>query len=183
MRIEAENRSIILPQTQIYTGDGKGKTTAAIGAGIRAAGHGYTICMIQFLKDAPTGELKALSQIPNFTVFRFQKEAKGFFWNMTEAQKKKLTAETDKAFCYAETRIKNKDCDLLILDEILGCLSCGIIEEERLLKLIHAKSCELILTGRNVPENIAAAADYVSEIKAVKHPMTKGMNARKGIEY
>ena len=141
MRSEAQNRGIICPQTQIYTGDGKGKTTAAIGAGIRAAGHGFSVCMIQFLKDMPTGELEILSQIPNFTVHRFQKEAKGFLWNMNEAQKKLLHVETDEAFCYAESVIKDKDCDLLILDEILGCVSCGIIAEERLLRLIQTKNC------------------------------------------
>lgn len=183
MRSEVENRGIKTPKIHIYTGDGKGKTTAALGLGLRAAGSGFSVCMIQFLKDDPTGELKAIQKLPNFRVFRFQKKTKGFFCNMTDEEKEIAKVETEKALSFAEKLLENRGCDVLILDEIIVCLSCGLISQERLLTLLQSKNAEIILTGRNAPESIKNAADYVSEIRAEKHPFDSGCPARQGIEY
>ena len=183
MRSEAENRGIKTPKIHVYTGDGKGKTTAALGLGLRAVGCGFSVCMIQFLKDEPTGELKAIQKLPNFKVFRFQEKAKGFFCQMSDEEKEVLKAETENALSFAEKLLKDRGCDVLILDEIFICLSCGLVSQERLLKLIQSKNAEIILTGRDAPESIKIAADYVSEICATKHPYDSGCSARLGIEY
>ncbi|MDO5707096.1 MAG: cob(I)yrinic acid a,c-diamide adenosyltransferase [Andreesenia angusta] len=169
---------------QIYTGDGKGKTTAAIGQGIRAAGNDLDVYMVQFLKTFFTGELHILDRIDNFEVFRFESE-KNFFWNLTEREKKVLQEETDKAICFIEEVIREDKCDVLILDEIFGSLHNGLIDENRILELLKSKpkTMEIILTGRKAPQSFIEIADYVSEIKMRKHPFTEGINSRKGIEY
>ncbi len=183
MRSEAENRGIKHPKIHIYTGDGKGKTTAALGLGLRAAGCGYSVSMIQFLKDEPTGELNAIQNLPNFRIYRFQEKAKGFFCDMSDEEKDILKEETEKALRFAEHLLKSGGCDVLILDEIFICLSCGLVCRERLLKLLQTGHAEIILTGRDAPESIKTMADYVSEIRAEKHPFNEGCPARRGIEY
>ncbi len=183
MRSEAENRGIKDPKIHVYTGDGKGKTTAALGLGLRAAGSGYSVAMVQFLKDEPTGELEAIKKLPNFKVFRFQKKTKGFFCDMSAEEKEILKIETEEALIFAENLLKTCGCDVLILDEIFICLSCGIVSEERLIKLLQTGNSEIILTGRDAPESIRDTADYVSEIRAEKHPYDCGCPARCGIEY
>lgn len=183
MRSTAEKRSIKNPKTHIYTGNGKGKTTAALGMALRAAGCGFSVAMIQFLKDSPSGELAVCKGIKNFKILRFQKGHKGFTWQMDDSQKKALAEETEAALAYAEELMAAHGCDLLILDEILGCLSCGLVELNRLLHLTEAKTAELVFTGRDAPPELIAAADYVSEIKTVKHPAESGLSAREGIEF
>ena len=102
---------------------------------------------------------------------------------MNEEQKRALMQETNEAFSYAERLMAEKACDLLILDEILGCFSCGLIELPRMLQLVQNKTAELILTGRDAPEELLAVADYVSEIRNVKHPFQQNLPPRKGIEF
>ena len=122
MRSETEKRGIKNPKTHIYTGDGKGKTTAALGMAMRAAGQGLSVVIIQFLKDTFTGELATAMHIPNLKILRFQEGEKGFLFQMNEEQKKTLMCETNEAFSYAEQLMDEKACDLLILDEI----QCGM---------------------------------------------------------
>lgn len=170
---------------QIYTGNGKGKTTAALGQGLRAVGCGLKVFMIQFLKSSDTGELHSCEKFDgNFKIFRFQKEW-GFFWQLSEEQKQELKNEIDEALKFVQKVMLEQQCDILILDEVMGALNNKLIEEQVLCDLIRSKpkSMELILTGRNAPDSIIALADYVSEIGCVKHPMEKGIAARKGIEY
>lgn len=169
---------------QIYTGDGKGKTTAAIGLGIRAAGRGFKVYMVQFLKGADTGELYILKNIENFKVFRFQTSNK-FFWNMNDEEKGILMVEMKEAYDFAVSTLKNKKCDLLILDEIMGVVHNKIYTVEDILRLIEVKpdEVELVMTGRNVPQHIIDKADLVTEMKLIKHPFEKGIPARYGIEY
>lgn len=183
MRSKAEKRGINEAKTHILTGDGKGKTTAALGMGLRAAGHGLRVVMIQFLKDTVTGELAAVEQLENFVILRFQNGLKGFAWQMNEKQLAELKRETEEALCHAERLMAERGCDLLILDEILGCLSLGLTTEQRLLRLFRQKTAELVLTGRGAPDGLVSAADYVSDIHMVKHPLAVGASAREGIEY
>lgn len=169
----------------IYTGNGKGKTTAAVGLGIRAYGNGFKVLMVQFLKGAPTGELKVLENLePDFTLHR-GKQVKGFVWNMTEEQREETRLSTVEAFKYAFDAAMNGSCDMIILDELMGCISNKFIPAEEVAKLIRNKpeKLEIVMTGRNAPRDLIELADYVSEVGCIKHPMEKGISARKGIEF
>ena len=106
---------------QIYTGNGKGKTTASIGQGVRAAGRGFKVYMVQFLKGTPTGELESLRKIDNFKVFRFE-EKRDFVWNLNEEEIEELKKEVMNAYNFILEIVENKECDLLIMDEIMGVL-------------------------------------------------------------
>ncbi|MDK2798507.1 MAG: cob(I)alamin adenosyltransferase [Clostridiales bacterium] len=170
---------------QVYTGDGKGKTTAAIGQGFRSVGRGLKVYMIQFLKNSDTGELHSCEKLGEaFKIFRFEKK-RGFFWTLNEKEKEELKNEVYKAFEFAKEVLENEKCDVLILDEIMGVLGNKIIKEQDVCDLIKNKPrhIELILTGRNAPQSIIDLANYVSEIVAIKHPIEQGIGARKGIEY
>lgn len=170
---------------QVYTGNGKGKTTAAVGQAMRAVGNGLTVYMLQFLKADPTGELEIAKLIGDkFQIFRFESK-KGFFWTLNEEEKAVLKKEVDEAYNFAVDVIKNNSCDVFILDEIMGVLGNKLLTEEQVLELIDKKpiNMELILTGRNVPDRIKDKADLVTEMKEIKHYMEKGVYVREGIEY
>lgn len=170
---------------QVYTGDGKGKTTAALGLGLRAVGYGYKVKMIQFLKGRDSGELFSTKKLNgDFEIYRFDKSKK-FFWNMNESEKEELKKKISNAFDFIEETIEKNDCDILILDEVMGAISNKLVSIDRVLHILDIKpeNMEIILTGRNVPEAILDRADLVSEMKMVKHPFEKGIPARKGIEY
>jgi len=169
---------------QVYTGDGKGKTTASIGLGIRAVGRGFKVYMVQFLKGTDTGELHTLKNIENFKVFRFQSTEK-FFWSLNEEEKKILAEDMKKAYEFVVDVLQNKKCDILILDEIMAAIHSKMYTVEDVLKLIDMKppEMELVLTGRSAPQEIIERADLVTETKAIKHPFEKGIPARYGIEY
>jgi cob(I)alamin adenosyltransferase len=168
----------------IYTGNGKGKTTASIGLGIRAYGRGFKVLMVQFLKGEETGETKTFEKLaPDFMVHR-GKVIKKFTWQMTKEELAEFKENQQEVFNYAVEAAASGKWDLLILDEILGAVSCNIISLEDTINLVKSKpdKLELVLTGRNAPGELVDLADYVSDIHAVKHPMEKGVPARKGIE-
>lgn len=170
---------------QVYYGNGKGKTTAAIGLGMRAIGNEYKVIMIQFLKHDTSGECKILKDLePAFKIFHFEKR-RSFTWELSEEEKNELRSETSNALKFASKVMDTGQCDVLILDELLNSLTLGFVTEEEVCHLIDSKSddVELILTGRDLPESIASRADYISHIEEIKHPMQKGIDARKGIEY
>ncbi len=169
----------------IYTGDGKGKTTAAIGLGVRACGQGLKVLMVQFLKGSPTGEIRSIKSLePGFELHRGT-GSKKFTWQMDKEEKARASAEQEDIFEYAVNAADKGECDLLILDEALGAVSSGMLDNERLIGFIKNKpeKLELVLTGRGVAKELIDLADYVSDIRAVKHPAEKGINARKGIEF
>ena len=163
---------------QIYTGNGKGKTTASIGQGVRAAGRGFKVYMVQFLKGTPTGELESLRKIDNFKVFRFE-EKRDFVWNLNAKK------EVIKAYNFILEVVENKECDLLIMDEIMGVLKNGFLSVEDIVEIINRNNhdIEIIMTGRDVPKELADRADLITEMKMVKHYYEKGVPAREGIEY
>jgi len=169
----------------VYTGDGKGKTTAAIGLGIRALGNGYKVYMVQFLKSQDTSELKVIEKLePGFKLFRFEKK-RGFIWNLKEEEIAQLKAEVQEAFSFVKTVLERSECDVLILDEIMAAMGNGLIDVNDVADVLKNKpeAVEIILTGRNAPAVILELSDYVSEITCKKHPFEKGIGARKGIEY
>lgn len=170
---------------QVYTGNGKGKTTAAVGQGIRAAGNNLKVFMLQFLKTEPTGELEISKLIgEKFRIFRFESK-KGFFWTLNDEEKTLLKKEIDEAYNFAMDIVKNSRCDVFILDEIMGVLSNKLLTEAQVIELMDKKSInmELILTGRNLPDSIRDRADLVTEMKEIKHYMHKGVYSREGIEF
>jgi cob(I)alamin adenosyltransferase len=164
----------------IYTGEGKGKSTAAVGLAVRAAGRGKQVVIVQFLKGSETGELAALKHIPQITLLRNTRNY-GFFYTATEDSRASMRSENNENL---ETALA-MSCDLLILDEICAAYNLGAIDRGRIdaLVLDPAQSRELVLTGRDAPEHFRKAADYVSEIHKVKHPFDDGIAAREGIEY
>ena len=156
----------------IYCGNGKGKTTASVGAAVRAAGNGKTVLIKRFLKNDHSGEVEALKQIPGITVLPCTRQF-GFSWKMKQEEKEEAKEYYGKELEKAWKMALDQEIDMLVLDE------------ERLLELIGSKpeKLEVILTGRNPSETLLAAADYVTEMVMRVHPYTRGIPARKGIEY
>ncbi|MGL4848406.1 MAG: cob(I)yrinic acid a,c-diamide adenosyltransferase [Clostridium sp.] len=170
---------------QIYTGDGKGKTTAAIGQGMRAYGNGLKVTMLQFLKGGYTGELKTVEELTeNFRIYRFESK-KDFVWNLNEEQIELLKKEIRVGYNFILERLEKNDTDLLIIDEIMGVLGNKFLTVEEVLYIIENKpeNMEVIMTGRNVPEEVIEKADLVTEMKMIKHYYEKGVSSRRGIEY
>jgi len=169
----------------IYTGAGKGKTTAAIGLGIRAYGQGLKVLMVQFLKGWMTGEVKVIASLePGFQLFQYKENDK-FAWDMTEEQMKGIKGEMRIGLNYTTDAVKSGEWDLIILDEIMAAVNCGYLPLKEVVELVKTKplELELVLTGRDAPSKLIELADYVSEVTARKHPMKKGIMAREGIEY
>lgn len=164
----------------LYTGDGKGKTTAAVGLCFRCGGRGYKVGLTSFLKDFDSGEYL----IPGpFTVFSGTPVTK--FWFTMNDEEKAAVQQEHKARLYSifETAAKEQ-YDLIALDEVLGSIAVGALQESDVLACLKAKpaTLEVVITGRDPSPAMVDIADYVSEIKAVKHPYDKGIPARDGIE-
>lgn len=168
-------------QVQVYTGNGKGKTTAAFGLALRATGHGLRVHMIQFMKGGgPYGEHAAAERLaPWLKVSR----TGGPGWVKKGAPAPEDISEAQKALALARLALTG-GYDLVILDEVNGAVDFGLIAVEDILALIAAKppKVELVLTGRNAHEKIMEAADLVSEMREVKHYFNKGVDFRIGIE-
>jgi hypothetical protein len=167
----------------IYCGDGKGKTTAAVGLAVRCAGRGNKVLLVQFLKSRDSGELYSLAKLPDIEVMR-GKESKKFTFQMNEEEKHALLIEHNKMFELVLAKIKNDGYSLLILDEVIGALNAKVFEMPKLIEFLRHKpeNLEVVLTGRNPAPELVEIADYVSEMRKVKHPMDKGIMAREGIE-
>ena len=168
----------------IYCGDGKGKTSAAVGLAVRAAGRGMKVLVVRFLKSENSGEVEVLRSIPGITVTPCDRTF-GFVFRMNEEQKAEAARYYQKRFETAVEEAVTGNYDLLILDEILASCNYGMVQEESVLEFLHTKPAglEVVLTGRDPSEKMVEQADYVSEIHMVKHPYQKGISARKGIEF
>ncbi len=165
---------------QVYFGEGKGKTTAALGATLRAAGQGMRVLLIQFFKKRFTGELASLQLLPGVDVYQF---GSGKFISG------EASPEDQKEFLLgwhiAQEALKGGEYDLVILDELPYAFYYQLLTWEEFKEALGQKNSEveLIITGRKVPEELIAIADLVSEIKLIKHPWEKGIPARRGFEY
>lgn len=180
----------------VYTGDGKGKTTSAIGLAVRAYGWGKRVCFIQFLKrgDFPSGEKNFLSGLgKDFKFIRFDQEHP-IFWKdrgrnpgMDNQRLNRLKKAIEDSLTKTAKIIKSKRYDLIVLDEIINTVSRGFIEEKKLIELISLKpdNLEMVLTGRAAHlERLKDLAHYITEMKDIKHPYDiLRIPARKGIEY
>ena len=173
---------------EIYCGDGKGKTTAAMGLAVRAAGHRIPVRIVQFLKDGTSGELTILNKLDKIEIDT-PHEFYGFVKNMTEEQKKAVADDYSAMLGRAEAWLDNimsgnEIAAVVIMDEVLHACNYKLLDNDRLVALIdkYRDKAELVLTGRNPSEELIGIADYVSEIKKIKHPYDKGIFARVGIE-
>jgi cob(I)alamin adenosyltransferase len=165
----------------IYTGPGKGKTTAAIGLGIRAVGAGLKVYMIQFMKGRRYSELDALKNNPNFTIVQYGRDE---FVSKEKPDKIDIDL-AQKGFAHARETIKSEKYDMLILDEINVAVDFKLVDLKDVLKLIKEKpkKLEIVLTGRYAHPEVVKVADLVTEMLEIKHPYQKGVKARKGIDY
>ena len=168
----------------IYCGDGKGKTTAATGLAVRAAGRGPRVEIARFLKPDDSGEVFVLKQIPGITLIPCTNTF-GFYFRMTEEQKKEAAVYYSALLEQAWQIAEEQKAGLLVLDEIMAVCNYGLVKEKRLLELLKSKpeNLEVVLTGRGPSKALLDRADYVSEIMKRKHPFDQGTGAREGIEY
>jgi len=166
----------------IYTGDGKGKTTAAVGLAARAAGRGIPVVFVQFMKNRPTGEIESLAKLPGVAILR-GKAGDGFSFTMTEEERQKSREIHNENLRRAVGLARAGDC-LLVLDEVTSALKYGLLAEEMLRELLdqRPRGVEIVLTGREPPDWLLEAADYITEMKKIRHPYDRGVAARAGIE-
>lgn len=172
----------------LYTGEGKGKTTAAIGLCVRASGWEYPVCFAQFMKGNDTGELHILRELRNVKILRSEKNF-GFYHSMSEADKAELTRIHNRILDSLLTIAESGACRMMILDEVTYPVKWGLIDMVKLKQLMDygkensGEELELVLTGRDAGEGLRSMADYVTEMGCVRHPYEKGIMARKGIEF
>jgi cob(I)alamin adenosyltransferase len=165
---------------QVYTGDGKGKTTAAMGLALRAVGRGLCVKVVQFLKGRDSGEVMMLEQL-GVEVKRVSAGGK-FFWDMDDAEKEALRRDARAMLPVISGWLGA--VDMLVLDEALGALHGGLLALEDITGIIeHRGGTEIVLTGRAAPAALIERADLVTEMRPVKHYMDAGVKARKGIEF
>lgn len=166
----------------IYCGDGKGKTTAAVGLAVRAAGAGKKVVFSQFFKDGSSSELKILRTLPNVSAPRCG-TVRGWFLQMTEEERAR--AARDYGAYFREVAELASGADLLVLDEICFACRCGAVAAEDVTAFLERRpeGLEVVLTGRDPAPELLALADYVTRMEKEKHPFDRGVPAREGIEY
>ncbi|MDL2214006.1 cob(I)yrinic acid a,c-diamide adenosyltransferase [Clostridia bacterium OttesenSCG-928-O13] len=165
----------------VYTGEGKGKTTAAVGLATRAAGAGKKVVFSQFMKGRDTAELKSLRAL-GVDVVR-QTAPKKFVFQMNDGEKADYSVCQKE--CFADVCQKAGGCDVLIMDEVVSAITTGMLAEKDVMAFLQQKpeGLEVVLTGRDAPKALRDIADYVTVMQAEKHPYEKGISAREGIEY
>ena len=171
---------------QIYTGEGKGKTTAAIGQAIRARGRGLRVLFVQFLKGQEgSGEISLLQGLGIKVICKGEKDRWTFPDRLKEEEKKKIRLEWTHFLDEINRQIREEKYDLVILDEINVALYYKLIDKNKLIDFIRKKptSLEVILTGRHASPELIELAHLVSEIKSIKQPFDEGIRGRRGIEY
>ena len=168
----------------IYTGNGKGKTTSALGTAFRSIGYNWQVCIVQFVKgDWKYGEMEAVKLVPNIELHQM---GRGFCKimgdNIPESEHR---AAAEYALEFATQKMLSGKYELLILDEVFVAISIGILSEQKVIEFLQKKPkrINLILTGRDATEKIIEIADLVTEMKEIKHPFQKGILSKKGIDY
>ena len=165
----------------LYTGPGKGKTTAALGLALRSLGQGNRVLIVQFMKGrSDFGELEALRLLPSVQVVQFGRPD---FVDRDKPDPKDVDA-AQQGVVFAETAFR-EGYDLIVLDEIVCAVDFSLLDVDQVIHLLRAKpdTLELVLTGRNAPQALIDLADYVTVMQEIKHPFTRGISARKGVEY
>ena len=174
----------------IYCGDGKGKTSAACGLAVRMAGRGNSVVIARFLKTDDSGEVEVLKHLPKVHLIPCEKEF-GFVFTMDDETKREAAKFNTGLFQKAvetaieqSTQSKDAPC-LLVLDEIMAAVNLKMVPENQVLEFLKERpeNLEVVLTGRDPSDELQAMADYISEVKKIRHPFEAGISARIGIEY
>lgn len=169
----------------VYTGEGKGKTTAALGLAFRAIGNHQKVRMVQFLKGTPTSELETARLLTDYMIIqRFGNQHK-FYWELSETEKATYHQLVQPELANITKIIEEGQAEIIILDEIFAAIRYNLVSTELVLKWMKMKSpmVELVLTGRDVPQVIIDEADLVTSMTKIKHYYDHGVIARKGIEF
>lgn len=168
----------------IYCGDGKGKTSAAFGLAVRFAGHGGQVVIAQFLKDGQSGEGNMLRQLENVHLLSANPCGK-FSFQMSDGERTETARALETCFQEMCRQAEAYQAGLVVLDEIMAAISCGFLSCDAVCKFLQTRPdhMEVVLTGRNPPQELLDLADYVSEICKIKHPFDRGIPAREGIEW
>ena len=176
-----ENEGLVI----VYTGGGKGKTTASLGMALRAVGYNHKICMIQFIKGSwHYGEIESSKRLePEFEIIA---AGKGFVGIIDDTSPKEEHVKVAKdAINICKEKIQSKKYDIIILDEVNYAINLGLIDVNDVINLIKIKppKLNLVLTGNHAANEILELADLVTEMKEIKHPFQKGIKAKKGIDF
>jgi cob(I)alamin adenosyltransferase len=182
----AEQRKPRRGLTLVFTGNGKGKTTAAVGLTVRAAGNRMRVFFLQFIKGQwKSGEREVLRNLPNVDL-----EVTGRGFTIERLRNPKIPLEDHAAAAahgwqVAQQIVQEGEYDVVVLDEVLGAVKAGLVPLDQLVELVRSKPPEvhLVLTGRNAPPELVEVADLVSEIQPIKHPLQQGIKAQRGIEF
>lgn len=167
---------------QIYYGDGKGKTTAAFGLALRAAGRGRRVVIAQFLKSEDSGERRSMESVPRVLLLPLP-EHLNFVWNMDVVERAEYEEYAGRLL--DDTALLAVKNSVLILDEVLGAIETDILPASEIDDFLAQlpENCEVVLTGRKAPKELLDRADYITEFRMERHPFEKGVQAREGIEY
>ena len=166
----------------VHTGNGKGKTTAALGTALRAVGCGFKVFMVQFIKGSwDYGELHVVDRLAPY--FEIKVMGEGFTWETKDT--KRDTEVAQKAWEFCKELIRKNEHDLLIFDEINNAIDYGYLDVKDVVEALKSKPAEMhiILTGRNASQEIIDVANLVTEMREIKHPFHQGIYAQKGIEF
>ena len=166
----------------LYCGDGKGKTSAAVGLAVRASGAGKRVIFTQFFKDGSSSEIESLKRLPGIRTIHAQ-TVKGFYHAMTPEQR--VQAREDYTALFRQVTAAAAEADLLILDEIVSACNRGVVPEGEVLEFLRGRpeGLEVVLTGRDPSAGLQSMADYITEMRKLRHPFDRGIAARKGVEY
>lgn len=171
----------------LYTGEGKGKSSAALGVALRALGHGLRVCVVQFAKatDVASGEVAAAQELGLLEIVRFGDSSVWGSLMPTRSVGSEGEEATAAALDYATKAVFSGEWDVVVLDEICVAIGLGLVEEECVLHLVGDKpgAVELVLTGRGASVALIDACDLVTEMRDVRHPIREGVGPRRGIEY
>ena len=166
----------------LYHGDGKGKTTAAMGLALRMAGRDRGVVIAQFLKGEDSGERRALEQLPQVTLLPLPLQVK-FTFQLSPQEFQAEAARNRALLDRAETLAHSPSCGLLILDEVCSAVSLGLLPLSDLLAVLDRAEAEVVLTGRDPAPELCRRADYITYFQKIRHPYDAGIAARPGIEF
>ena len=169
----------------VYCGDGKGKTTAAMGLSVRSIGHGWNVVLSQFLKGSNSGELKVLRTLPGYHVVEAPCATIKFVFQMNEEEKQECRAQVQQHFRNTVEAVYRTGAKLLVMDEVLDAVSLGMLEDAELAEFLknRPEDLEVVMTGRAPTPCVEPLCDYITRMTKIRHPFDEGLNARVGVEF